>query len=329
MYNNTGDIMKKILGLVFVIFQILIISSCSQTVEEHDVYVTVYPMKYITEELFDNTEYTVDIVPGATSHEHSAEWAPKQIIAMKNASYLFYIGANYDQYIDMKLNVFEEANVQLVKMETEMEFIEGIIHEHDHDDNHDEENDTDANGESPLGKDPHFWISPIRVLTLLDIIYNHLTIEFPDITETLDNNYINLKARLQMLHIDYLEAISVLRRPVITSTNLYGYFENDYDLDFIPISPGYHEEPDNMMPNDTEEILYEIEIHSITKLIYENRKTSPATDIIYDEMERLDIEPEKLYFDILQSLPDDEIELGKDYISVMYDNLDILITAGK
>ncbi|MFW5889150.1 MAG: metal ABC transporter solute-binding protein, Zn/Mn family [Bacillota bacterium] len=318
--------MKKILGLIFIIFQVLLISSCSQTAEEHDVYVTVYPMKYITEELFIDTEYTVDIVPGVTSHEHSAEWAPKQIIAMKNATYLFYIGANYDQYIDMKLNVFEDADVQLIKMETEMNFIEGIIHDNDHD--HDDDHEEDANGDSPLGKDPHFWISPQRVLILLDIIYDYLIIEFPNDIDTLETNYLSLKANLTALHIDYLEAISILSRPVLTSTNLYGYLEHDYDLDFMPISPGYHEEPDNIRPNETERILYEIEYHNITKLIYEKNKTSPSTDIIYDEMIRLDIEPEKLYFDILQALPDKEIAKGRDYIRIMYENLEVLKTAG-
>ncbi|MCF7924354.1 MAG: zinc ABC transporter substrate-binding protein [Candidatus Izimaplasma sp.] len=320
--------MKKILTIILMAIGITVLASCQQTVEEHDIYVTVYPMKYLTQELFKDTQYTVDIVPGTTSHEHSAEWAPKQIIAMKNASYLFYVGANYDQYIDLKLNVFKDADVQLIRMESEMEFIEGILHEHDHETST-EDYEEDANGNSPLGKDPHFWISPLRMLTLLDIIYDKLLLEFPNEQATLESNYISVKAKLEALNIDFFEAISILTKPVMTSTNLYGYLENDYALDFIPISPGYHEEPDNIMPKNTEEILMEIQYHNITKLIYEKKRTSPATDIIYDEMIRLNIEPEKLYFDILQALSDEEIKNGKDYISVMYENLEALKTAGK
>jgi ABC-type Zn uptake system ZnuABC Zn-binding protein ZnuA len=52
--------------------------------------------------------------------------------------------------------------------------------------------------------------------------------------------------------------------------------------------------------------------------------TSPLSNAVFDELESLGMEPRKLEFNILQALTDDDIESGKDYISVMYDNLNLL-----
>lgn len=316
--------MKKIALILTLISSVFIILSCTQEVEKHDVYVTVYPLQYLVEELFEDTSYTVDIVPGTTSHEISVEWAPKEIIAMKDAELMFYIGANYDLYIERKLSVFEDANVQLVDIETEddyIEYIPGIIHDHEHE-------GVTTFDDTSLGLDPHFWISPKRMLDVLDLVHDYLVIHFPEIEDTLAENYLQVKTDLEDLHIEYDEAISSLTKPALTSTNLYGYLHEDYDFEFIPISPGYHEEPDNMLPAEAEHIMEEIALHQITKIIYEKTKTSPASDNIFEEMLLLDIDAEKLEFNILQALTDEERSIGKDYISEMMENLEVLKQAG-
>jgi hypothetical protein len=54
---------------------------------------------------------------------------------MTEAKYLFYVGANYDYYIDYQIDsIFANKDVELVKVELEtdyIEFIPGILHEHD------------------------------------------------------------------------------------------------------------------------------------------------------------------------------------------------------
>jgi len=46
-----GDFMKKILIFFMTVTSLFLLSSCSS--EQHDVYVTVYPLKFLTEELFE------------------------------------------------------------------------------------------------------------------------------------------------------------------------------------------------------------------------------------------------------------------------------------
>lgn len=317
---------KSILLLLFIASSFTMIS-CGKEIEENDVYVTVYPLEFMVQELFDDTDLTVGIVPGTNSHEISVEWAPKEIIAMKDAELMFYIGANYDQYIDKKLSVFEDAHVQIIKIEEQTDYIEyipGIIHEHDHED----EDQTYIDDES-LGIDPHFWISPKRMLDVLELLHDQLNETFSEHSNIIDENYLDLKSRLEALDLDYTEAITAMTKPALTSTNLYGYLEADYGLEFIHISSGYHEKPDEFKPADAEHIMDEVLYHNISLIIYEKNKTSPASDNIFEEMELLGITAVKEQFNILQALSDDEISQGKNYITEMQLNLSVITAAGR
>ena len=321
--------MKKLLILI-ILLPVVLLTACTNNTGPFDIYVTVYPLQYVSEEILKDTGYTVGIVPGVTSHESSVDWSPKEIIAMTEATYLFYVGANYDYYIDYQIDsIFSNKDVELVKIESEeyIEFIPGILHEHDHEEA-DEEVHEPLN-DTALGLDPHFWISPKKVLEVSELIYDKLLLAYPEIEDDLETNYLNLKSKLEELDTDFTEAIAKLTKPVMTSTNLYGYLNHDYGLHFMPISPGYHEEADQFTTQQKEEIVAEAVYHEIRYIIYEKYTTSPLSNAVFSELELLGMEPVKVEFNILQSITDEDVELGKNYITVMYENLELLKTAGE
>lgn len=321
--------MKKFIVMLFVILPVFLLSACNGGTVAHDIYVTVYPLEYVVERILEDTEYTVGIVPGVTSHESSVDWSPKEIIAMTEAKYLFYVGANYDYYIDYQIDsIFSNKDVELVKIEdTEyIEFIPGILHEHDHDE---EEETHEVLNDTALGVDPHFWISPLKVLEVSELIYDKLVIAYPEHSDLFESNYASLVTDLTELHEDYLDAISKLTKPVMTSTNLYGYLNHDYDLHFMPISPGYHEEADQFTSQQKDEIVQEALYHDIIYIIYEKYTTSPLSNAVFSELELMDRNPIKVEFNILQSIRREDEEAGKNYITIMYENLELLKTAGE
>lgn len=320
--------MKKLIILVFVILPALLLSACNGGTIAHDIYVTVYPLEYVAERILEDTEYTVGIVPGVTSHESSVDWSPKEIIAMTEATYLIYIGANYDYYIDYQIDsIFSNKEVELIKIEDAnyIEFIPGILHDH----NHDEEETHTALNDTALGIDPHFWISPKKVLEVSELIYDKLVLAYPDEAELLETNYASLVSDLAELDADYLDAISKLTKPVMTSTNLYGYLHHDYELSFMPISPGYHEEADQFTSQQKDEIVQEAIYHDIKYIIYEKYTTSPLSNAVFSELELLDKDPIKVEFNILQSIRREDEEAGRNYITIMYENLELLKAAGE
>ncbi len=309
--------MKKLVGVIMVFLFSFTLFSCVSEQESYDVYVTVYPMKFVTERIFEGTGYTVGIVPGVTSHENSVDWSPKEIIAMTEATYLFYVGANYDMYIDYQINsIFINKEVELVKVETQtsyIEFIEGVIHTED-----------ESDEEHTLGLDPHFWISPLKVQQVSSLIFDKLKLKFSDSENAMSNNYTKLIEDLQELSDSFSEVIANATKLAMTSTNIYGYLRADYGFDYISISPGYHEESEQFTSQEKQLIVDHAIENNINFIIYEMYTSSPLSNAVYDELLRLNLDPQKLEFNILQTLLDAEIVKGENYITVMYQNLELL-----
>jgi zinc transport system substrate-binding protein len=305
--------------------------ACNNDIEQHDVYVTVYPMEYVAASLLEGTEKSVGIVPGVSSHETATDWSAKEIIAMTDADLLFYVGGNYDQYIDIRIDIFEGKTVELVKFEDHpayITFIEGVVHDHDHD--HDEEDDHDTTTteeEHTLGIDPHFWISPLRVQQATSLIYEKLIATYPDLETTIEANYTTLMDDLQQLNDDFDSILDNGTKPALTSTNLYGYLEADYGLDYIPISPGFHEEAESFTVEEKNRIVNAATEHGIRHIIYEKYTNSPLSDAIFRDLEEMEMDPVKLEFHVLQMITDENEDAGEDYITIMYDNLEVFETA--
>lgn len=319
--------MKKTILVLSILFASITMFSCAQ-VEAYDIYVTVYPMKYVVEEIFEGTDYTVGIVPGVTSHENSVDWSPKEIIAMTDATYLFYVGANYDYYIDAQIeSIFTDEDVELIKVEEQtsyITFIPGIIHSHECEDIEEELHTPDT---TALGIDPHFWISPLKVMQVSALIYDKIILKFEDTYGLMEQNYNDLLVKLQDLNDEFSTVLSNATQIAMTSTNIYGYLRSDYGYEYVSISPGYHEETEQFTSQQKEEIVNIAIEHNIKYIIYEMYTSSPLSNAVYNELELLDMNPQKLEFQILQSLSNEDISAGKDYVSVMYENLELLKTA--
>ena len=87
--------MRKIIMLVTILLIVITLSACNKSLcdSENCVYVTVYPMQYLVEQIAGDY---VDVarVPGSQVHSESIDWSAKEIIDMKNADILFYINGS-------------------------------------------------------------------------------------------------------------------------------------------------------------------------------------------------------------------------------------------
>jgi zinc transport system substrate-binding protein len=92
----------------------------------------------------------------------------------------------------------------------------------------------------------------------------------------------------------------------------------------MPISTGYHEESDQFTLEQKQKIVDEAKNHDIQYIIYEKYTTSPLSDAVREELSM-----EKLEFNILQSILDEEVNAGENYVTIMYDNLELIKTAGE
>ncbi len=317
--------MRKILLALMILALGSSIIGCTQKKYDYDVYSTVYPVQYVVERIFESTELTVSLVPGVSSHNEAVDWSPKEIIGMSNATYLFYVGANFDTYIDNQIGqIFTNKKVELVKIENNLvDFIPGIIHDHDE---HEEEL-IEPTAASALGYDPHFWISPKRIITLTENIYPLLLDKYPEYDSIFSDNYDSLMADLIVLDQAFTNAISKATSTVMTSTNLYSYLHEDYGLEFIPISPGYHEEADQFTSAQKQQIVDEAILHNITDIIFERDSSSPLSNAVLSALNNLGYNVVKLEYIVMDSLRHEDIEKQETYLSLMNQNLTVILKA--
>ncbi|MFA5007326.1 MAG: metal ABC transporter substrate-binding protein [Candidatus Izemoplasmatales bacterium] len=316
--------MKRILGALALILGLSATIACTPSETAYDVYATVYPLVYLVNEIAADTGVTAGMVPGISSHNQVADWSPKQIIAMKNAALLFYVGANLDAQIDNQIDgVFENlaAEGRLVKIENAIEFIEGVVHHHD------DESGTTTEHEEPttLGYDPHFWVSPERMILVATVVRDRLVSAFPDLAAAFTENHLALVARLETLSYAYENGIDAGTKRMMTSTNLYGYLKADYGIDTISISPGYHEETEQFTAQQKQEIVDDAILYGIQYIIFEKNASSPLSEAVLAALNEsgLPYTVAKLDFNIMDTVPTD----GSDYIQIMYRNLESIVTA--
>jgi len=324
--------MKKIIMVIATIIIVITLSACKKSLCEGEncVYVTVYPMQYLVEQIGGDF---VDVarVPGSNVHSESIDWSAKEIIDMKNADILFYIDGGVDTYIPEKeVSVFQDSNVKLINISDTIIYNEVCLsHEHDHNENEDEVEVEEplVCDENSLSEDPHFWLDPIRMLIAAGIVRNELIIEFPENEAAFIENYNNLKLKLETLDTDFRAMADEATKPVITTVMLFTYFHVRYDIEILSITTSLHS-----TESSASDIIYfaeEAELHDIHYVLFEKNTNSPAGDGVLDELLKTDETASAAYLHGLGNLTNEEMDSKLDYLSIMYENLEVLKVATK
>lgn len=328
-----GDNMKKIYGLVFALLLMFTLASCGgDTPEEINViYTTVYPMQYLLEEIGGDT-VTVKRVPGSTMHSHddTIAFSAKDQIDMINADLLFYIDGGVDSYIpNIEETVFKDGPVELVNVSEYVSYAD-VCYSHDQHDHSDEEAaqevEETCEGNS-LSEDPHFWLDANRMLDALELVKDKLIVTYPDNSELYTNNYTVLRAAIEKLNQDYQAMAEEAVKPIITTTLLFNYFHEAYDVEILSLTTSVH--TSEVDPGSIIELVAEALVHEIHYIIFEKNTNFPAGEEVLVQLLEQDETAQKEEIHGLGNLTQDEIDTGANYISIMYENLRVLEEATK
>ena len=169
--------------------------------------------------------------------------------------------------------------------------------------------------------DPHVWLSPELAKKEVDAISEAL-IEFaPQDKSYFEARTIALKGQLDQLDARYRQSLATCKRKdIITSHAAFGYLATAYGLHQIPIaglSPD--EEPS---PKQLIGVVDFAKSHNATYIFFESLVSPKLSDTIASE-----VGAKTLVLDPLEGISDADIAQGKDYFSVMRDNLSNLQTA--
>jgi len=280
--------MKKIFKLfmcLVMIISVFITSGCKKdSMEGITIYSTVYPIEYITETLYGDYSDVYNIYPNEV-----IELTDKLIADYSNSNLFVYNGlSNEKDYAVKMLN--KNKNLRIVDATMGMEV---------------------------LYSDPELWLNPSNFLMLCLNIRNgmkeYITNSF--LRKEIDSNYDKLKLEISELDAEIKLLIeNADSKTILVSNNVFKFFEK-YGLEVISV---FNDE--NLTDKTISLVKDAINDEKVKHIImFEN-------DTLTDEVEKIisDNNIEKIYFDSLTTLSSENQTSGKDYLSVMNSNLEIL-----
>ncbi|WP_371368709.1 metal ABC transporter solute-binding protein, Zn/Mn family [Sporomusa rhizae] len=316
----------KVFLTVLLIAGLTLIAGCGQkTVAPGDnspqqpkikVLASVYPVyEFVRQVGGDKVEVTMLVPAGAEPHE----WEPsaKDLVQVKNSKLFFYHGANLEHWLSKVTAKDVLGNTTAVEVSKDIELREGTAHTHDHDPA--EEHKHNANEKQEPEKhqevDPHVWLDPVLAQKEVNTIAEALAAADPANAVYYRDNATKYNEQLQKLHSEYQDGLkTVQKRIIVTSHAAFGYLGSRYNLEQVAImgiSPDAEPTPEKMA-----DIVRMCRERQVTYLFAESIVSPKVAETLAKEAGA-----KVLLLHPIDSLTPDEIKQGKDYLTLMRENL--------
>ncbi|HEM4665261.1 TPA: zinc ABC transporter substrate-binding protein AdcA [Streptococcus suis] len=303
--------MKKV-GLLFLSVSALLLGACGNSTASEDgklnIVTTFYPVYEFTKQVVGD-EANVDLLVKAGTEVHDYEPSAKDIARIQEADVFVYENENMETWVHDVEESIDTSKVSVISATEGMLLLPGS--EEGEDPDHSEEGHSHA-------YDPHVWLSPERAITLVENIRDSLVAKYPEKKDAFETNAAAYIEKLDALDMKYSETLSAAKQKYfVTQHTAFAYLALDYGLKQVSITGVAADE--DPTPSRLAELTEYINKYGI-KYIYfeENASKSVAETLAKETGVQLDV------LNPLESLTDEDMKNGKDYISVMEDNLTAL-----
>lgn len=176
-------------------------------------------------------------------------------------------------------------------------------------------------------QDLHLWVDPIAMLSMGKDIEKWLVETYPDNKglyekhlNTLESDMINLDAQYQNFSSQLSQKGNTIRFATMTAG--FGNWQKTYGFQVYPIIMSKY----GVLPNDEQlkAIEERLKQDNVQYIVYEPNMTDDMKVLFRKVQSDLDLK--RIDLSNLSSLTEDQEEDGKDYLSLMYENLSILQT---
>lgn len=287
-----------------------------QAKKKLSVVATFYPLAFLAEEIGGDRVAAENITPpGAEPHDY--EPTPKDIEKLYSADVVLVNGSGLDAWAENQKAALEEKGVKVLVFSDGLELLPGEEAEH-------EEEASPQEGTIPQEEksqheenlyDPHVWLDPVlygkgggvlaktlRSIDPEDASYFAVRLQaFQQKIAALDKDY---SAGLQSCHQD----------TIFTSHQAFAYLAKRYGFDTLSIS-GLAPEAEPS-PKRLAELATLAEEKGIKYVFFETLVSPRVAETLAQE-----IGASTLVFNPLEGLTDEEKGAGKDYFSIMEENL--------
>ena len=254
--------------------------------------VSIYPFYDVVKDIAGSNFRTEVLVPPKADY-HLYELTPREIIKLYVAKIVFVSGVPLGEW---------EKKVEKIAKGKVYKLSEGIS--------------LISYGHKELGKDPHFWTSPKRMLKVVENVYNALRENFPKYEFT--ENYLKVKRKVEKLHRTYLETLSSCKIKTFGAIHpAFGYVAQDYGLKQIPVMEEHGH--GDISPKELRKLVRKIRKGKIKVILIPKGFHSKLAKIL---RRRYGI---KVYEVNVKIIPNE----FEDYYSIMKENLNVLRKALK
>lgn len=303
--------MKRISILIFAIITLLFLNACETIDYDNTIYVTIYPIEYITKAIVGDNYDVITIYPeGADAHHYEPPMS--DLVNIAKSKFLFYIGAGLELFIEeVEDSTFNDENVQLFELSLGFELYEwgaDNLYEYDeHDDDHFH------------NLDPHIWLDPNNMIIMGNKILQEVITDKPELEDEFLDNFANFESNMLDLDTRFENILENSNLDtIIVDHDAYVYWTLRYGINRIRIRT-------NAEGSDTSiQIMIEIRDQAlelgIDKILMTKNVGDSETALgILDA-----IDGTKLYLHNLSSVTSEEREQGLDYYSLMLENISVL-----
>lgn len=251
-------------------------------------YASFYPIYDFVKKIgMEKVNVSTVVPPGIEPHDF--EPTAKQVVELQNADLIFINGAGFEEWLD---RIGNDNIVELSK---------GLSIE---------------NADSV--PDPHIWLDPVLVKNLSTAILDALITRDPQNADYYRNNNIEFNTKLDKLNSDIKNNLTDCRlNDFIAFHDAFGYFANRYGLiqhSIEGLAPEAGVNPQSV--SDAINLSRQLNI----SVIFSEENIDPRlSETIANE-----IGGRVLLLNPIELISQEEQDLGEDYISKMYDNLNNL-----
>lgn len=321
-----GRLLLFLILLLFLTYSLLVIpkeniSSLPNTEKSSapinlTIYTTTYPLFDFTKRIGGDLIKVVNILPPG-AEVHSFEPSTRLVVELSKATLLIYNGGGLETFISKLQQTLQGTSVKLVAASKgiplikagpsadNLDYLIPQLEAHTDDTEHGQ-------------YDPHIWLSPSNAIQMSNNILEALIDRDPVHQDYYEKRYLDLRNDLNALDQQYKTLMEYSEnKTIIVSHAAFAYLCRDYGLLQMPVM-GLNADAEPT-PGRMKSIIEEIRKKKIDYIYVESLETTKIADTIAREtgVNILTLNP-------LVSLTESELQRGKDYISVMKENLEAL-----
>lgn len=325
LYNIDMKFLKKILLATLVCF---ILCGCSSSSKTYVSY-TIYPLGFLLERIAGDRIEDISIQDD-TSHVTNAQIVPNYQEIIDNSSYFFHIGSLEPYYsiyeddfaksdlksIDLStLNaIYKFQRYTLVYVDGKETYVEGPYYESDL------FYDIDVDD-----LDLYLWLDPIGMLSMANDICKTLSTNYVEQSAFFTNNKEELEAELINLDASYQNLASKVKKEnktirFVSMTASFGTWQKAYGFQIYPVCLSKY----GALPSEQQlEVIKQRIVADGVKYIAYEPNMSEEMQALFARLES-ELGLKRINLNNISSLTSSQKADGKDYFSLMYENLTVL-----